>query len=86
MISLSKLDFLKSATYPAGFIADAGDHGGCTGIWYMLFEASNNPILAKRKPNFTLHGCRSVFSAAIKRMEVPGFGRENVPQGSMSWL
>jgi hypothetical protein len=51
----------------------------------MLFEASNNRILAKRKRNFALRGRRSVFSVAVKRAKVPGFGRAQVPQGSMAW-
>jgi hypothetical protein len=66
---------LKISDRPDGVIVDVGAQS-CTGIWYALFEASNNRFLAKRKRNFALHGCRSVFSAGIKRAKVPGFGRE----------
>jgi hypothetical protein len=79
------LIFFKTATGPDGVNAGIGARSR-TGILYALFEASNNRILAKRKRNFALHACRSVFSAGIQWTEIPEFGREQVPKGSMSWL
>jgi hypothetical protein len=76
IMSLSEFDFLQISDRPAARHRRRRSHTGRTGTWHPIFEASNNRIPAKRKRNFALHACGPVFSLAVKRVEVPGFGRE----------
>jgi len=58
MISLFGLDFSNQRPTLTDVTVDAPAEAA--GIWYSLFEASNNRILPKRKCNFALHVCGSV--------------------------